>query len=656
MSTYRPDIDGLRALCITSVVMFHAGFSGWSGGFVGVDIFFVISGFLITSLIGRQIVTQKFNLLDFYERRVRRLLAPTIPVIIVATLFALFFYTGSDFMKYWRSLIHFVIYGSNWFFMGETGYFVTPPEASPLLHTWSLSVEEQFYLVFPVLLLALLRFPRWAPWVLLALTGLSLAYSQLEIAYGSFDRAFFSSLSRFWEILLGALLALVLPAGTEGAGRAALQMRAVGLAMIAAAVFLYGPSTPSPGIAALLPVGGALLLLAASPDCRDPLCTLLASSPMVHLGKISYSLYLWHWPVLGATRMLVGERNDGSIVLAIALSVALAELSYRFVEQPIRSRRKLARQRDMAVLLAFTSTITVAIAAVGLASRDLPLRFPPEVVTAVERARIWNEVPKGCYSTINETHSNRSFCKFGKSPGHTIDLMLWGDSHAIALFAALRKYADHRGLTLGFAGRYSCPPLLNTPDSGRVAEARECVAFNNAVIPFIRDNDIPVVVLASFWANQQRGLIAEPSEGAHEPALKRTLDALTGRDIIIIEQVPWLKGNAISAYVVRSRLGSTVDTAAVRLSEHRERQRLTVEAMDRIALRDKIFRIDPAQGLCDDERCLTQSGGKLLYRDDQHLSVDGSLFLYPFLETELDRVLASRGTANGNRDSTTDAQ
>jgi peptidoglycan/LPS O-acetylase OafA/YrhL len=655
MSSYRPDIDGLRALCITSVVMFHAGFSGWSGGFVGVDIFFVVSGFLITSLIGKQIVTRKFSLLDFYERRVRRLLAPTIPVIIAATLFALFFYTGSDFMKYWRSLIHFVIYASNWFFIGEAGYFTTPPEANPLLHTWSLGVEEQFYLVFPVLLLVLLRFPRWAPWVLLALTGLSLAYAQWEIAYGSFDRAFFSSLSRFWEILLGALLALVFPTGTESTGRAALLMRAVGLAMIAAAVFLYGPSTPSPGIAALLPVGGALLLLAASPDCRDPFCTLLASSPMVYLGKISYSLYLWHWPVLGATRMLLGERNDGYIVLAIALSVALAALSYRFVEEPIRNRRKLARKRDMAVLLAFSSAIAVAIAAVGLASGDFPLRFPLEVAKTVERARIWNEAPKGCYSKVNETHSNRSFCRFGKRPGQTIDLMLWGDSHAIALFAALRKYADHRGLTLGFAGRFACPPLLDTPDSGRVAKARECVAFNNAVILFIRDNDIPVVVLASFWASQQRGLIAEP-EDAKEPTLKRTLDALAGRDIIIIEQVPLLKANAISAYVVRSRLGSSVDTAAVRRSEHRERQRTTMEAMDRIALRDKIFRIDPARALCDDERCLTQSGGKLLYRDDQHLSVDGSLFLYPFLEKELDRVLASRGTANGNLGSTTGAQ
>jgi peptidoglycan/LPS O-acetylase OafA/YrhL len=652
MSTYRPDIDGLRALCIASVVMFHAGFSGWSGGFVGVDIFFVISGFLITSLIGKQIVTRQFSLVEFYERRVRRLLAPTIPVIIVATLFALVFYTGSDFMKYWRSLIHFVIYGSNWFFIGETGYFVTPPEASPLLHTWSLGVEEQFYLVFPLFLLALLRFPRWAPWVLLALTGLSLAYGQLEIAYGSSDRAFFSSLSRFWELLLGALLALLFPAGTERTGRAALLMRVVGLAMIAAAVFLYGPSTPSPGLAALLPVGGALLLLAAGPDSRDPLCTLLASSPMVYLGKISYSLYLWHWPVLGATRMLLGVRNDGSIVLAIALSVALAALSYRFLEQPIRSRRKLARRRDMAVLLAFTSAITVAVAAVGLASRDLPFRFPAGVARAVERARIWNKVPKGCYSRNNEKHSNRSFCRFGKPPGKTIDLMLWGDSHAVALFAALRKYADHRGLTLAFAGRFSCPPLLSTLYSGHVAKARECVAFNDAAISFIRHNDIPVVVLAALWANHQMGPIAEPSENVHEPTLKRTLDALTGRDIIIIEQVPILKANAISAYVVRSRLGSSVDTAAVTLSEHRERERLTVEAMDRIAPRDKIFRIDPAQALCDGERCLAQSAGKLLYLDDQHLSVDGSQFLYPLLEREMDRVLASRGAANGNRGST----
>jgi peptidoglycan/LPS O-acetylase OafA/YrhL len=655
MSTYRPDIDGLRAVCIVSVVMFHAGFNDWAGGFVGVDIFFVISGFLITSLIGKQIAVGQFSLLAFYERRVRRLLAATIPVLLLTTLFALAFYTGKDIMTYCRSLIAFVVYGSNWFFLSQDGYFATPPETSPLLHTWSLGVEEQFYLAFPALLLALVRSPRAVPWVLGALAALSLGYAQWEIARGHLDTAFFGSFSRFWELLLGALLASV-PALIDRTTRFALPMRAAGLAMVAASVLLYGSATPFPGVAALLPVCGALLLIAASPDSRDPLCRLLASSPMVYLGSISYSLYLWHWPVLGAARTLFADHTDAHVALAISVSVVLAALSYRFVEQPIRTRRKLGHGRHMAVMLASTSAIAIAFAAVGLAGHGWAARFPPQVAETVARAGKWHDVPEGCFGKLEATLKDHNSCRFGNVAKREIDLLLWGDSHSASLFAAVRRYAESHGLALAYAGRSGCVPLASTRRARSAAEAinQACLKFNDATGAFIRDNDIPVVLLAARWAfYASSGLVTTRQDDAHgardglESALERTLDALSGRRVVLVDQVPQHRSsNVLGSYIVLSRLGGSIETLAVSPAGHRKRQRPISEALERVAARDNnVLRIDPTEALCDRERCLIRADGKLLYFDGNHVNVDGSLLLYPLLERELDRFLASRGIA-----------
>jgi peptidoglycan/LPS O-acetylase OafA/YrhL len=532
MPAYRPDVDGLRAICIISVVMFHGGFDDWKGGFVGVDIFFVISGFLITSLIGRQIACGEFSLLGFYERRIRRLLAATIPVVIFATLFALAFFTSADLITYCKSLIAFLAYGSNWFFLNQTGYFDTPAMASPLLHTWSLGVEEQFYLVFPPVLLAVLRFPRVAIWILAALMAASFAYAQFEISRGLLDRAFFSSPARFWELLAGALLAMV-PAAIDRTVRIAFPMRAIGLTMVGAPVFIYGPSTPFPGVAALLPVSGALLVIAASPASKDPAWRLLTASPMVYLGKISYSLYLWHWPVLGVTRGLLLDKSELYGALAIALSVALAALSYHYIEQPIRTRSKLARGRDMAVLLGATSLVGFMFGASGWAAGGWPNPAASRVEAAVERTLKHKVAPQGCFEH-GDVPMERTFCRFGNGASGKIDLLLWGDSHASALLAPVLKYTEARGLTVGLAARGACPPLLGIRRSPPTDYNKGCPGFNTAVVAFIRDNDIPAVIMAGrwslywtrSWAVVDGASSPATSREALQTAMHRTLDTL----------------------------------------------------------------------------------------------------------------------------------
>ena len=655
MTSYRPDIDGLRAVCILSVVMFHAGFRDWSGGFVGVDIFFVISGFLITSLIARQVSLGQFTLLGFYERRVRRLLAASIPVAIFTTLFALAFYTSETLVTYCQSLIAFVFYGSNWFFLSQTGYFAAASETSPLLHTWSLGVEEQFYLVFPALLLVLLRRPRSAFWILAALAVSSLAYAQIEIARGFLDRAFYSSLSRFWELLAGALLAL-LPGLIERTVRIALPMRVAGLAMVAASVLLYRDETPFPGVAALLPVGGALLLVAASPDSRDPAWRLLTARPVVYLGRLSYSLYLWHWPILGAARTLSIERNDVHILLAVALSVVLAALSYHVVEQPVRARRKLARGRDMGLLLAATSAFGIAIGCAGWSAGGWPGRFSPEVVAAAARAVDPTGFPERCFESQTEAHTG-PLCRFGDTAKPKVDMVLWGDSHSLSLLPAFRRYAEGRGLALAYAGRGGCPPLADTGRSRRGRnqfDARLCPDFNNAVRAFIRDHDVPVVVLAAWWslyANDLHGGLVSLKEAAvgneaagatFEAALGRTLAELQGRDVVIVEQVPVYKTNLPSAHVVLHRFGSSASAIGADPVRHRQQQRLAVAAVEKFASLGNMRRIDPASVLCGPNRCLVAAEGKLLYKDGNHLNFDGSMFVYPLIEHELDAFRAAR--------------
>jgi peptidoglycan/LPS O-acetylase OafA/YrhL len=646
MSPYRSDIDGLRAICIVSVVMFHAGFHDWAGGFVGVDVFFVISGYLITSLIGRQIAFGEFSLAGFYERRIRRLLAASIPVVLFTTLFALAFYMADDLVAYCKSLIAFAGYSSNWFFLSQTGYFATPPETSPLLHTWSLAVEEQFYLVFPALLVALLRFPRRAVWVLAAIGALSLAYAQVEISRGFPDWAFFGSISRFWELLAGAVLAMV-PAVIERTARFALPMRAAGLAMIVASVFLYGPATPFPGVAALLPVGGALLVIAAAPEARDPLWRLLTSGPMVYLGKISYALYLWHWPVFGAARTVLLSYSDVYIVVGIALSVALASLSYHLLEQPVRARRSLPRGRHMAVLLGSASTVAVAVGLAGWSADGWPARFPPGVETTIARASRMPELPAQCAERPDM--ADGILCQLGTAKTGTSDLLLWGDSHAHSMVPVIRKYAETHGLSLALAERDGCPPFF---DTGRERRARRgidrgCAPFNSAVRDFIRDNDVRAVVLAARWSFYAEGSVAlidlkggdnaGTPEQRFERALARTLDELRGRAVVIVEQAPEQVVRAENAYIVLSRAGRSVADLSVSRARHEKVQRGVVAAMDRLAVRDNMLRIDPARALCRGGRCRIEEDGKLLYRDQHHLSIDGSLFLYPLIEEELDR-------------------
>lgn len=643
MQSYRNDIDGLRAICIGAVVMFHAGFDDWKGGYIGVDVFFVISGYLITSMIARDMAEGRFSFLSFYERRARRLLAATIPMVIFTTLFAWAFYTTSNFLAYAKSLVAFAAYVSNWYFLATTGYFGTDANVTPLLHTWSLAVEEQFYFVFPVLLMLLSRRKALVVPALALIAVLSVSYAQAEIALGNHDRAFYSLFSRFWELMAGALLALKAQ-DVEKLARFSTPMRAVGLALVITPIFTFGPTTSVPGFATLIPVSGALLLLAASPTVRDPFVKVLEASPVTYLGRISYSLYLWHWPIFGAVNTLFLDRNDLHAVLGIAASIGAASLSYHYLEHPIRKRRLLPRKIDMAGLVAASLAASIAVGAYGWSTGGWPGRFSPEVESTAALAAKRPADPDNCFKTPEETND---FCKINVKPGEPVDLLLWGDSHAGSLIPAFRQYAEANGLSFAATARADCLPLVGVwrtkDDINKV-----CRKFNDEALAFINEHEVKNVAITARWQVYTTG----PQillDDAHKTAVKsqvktvfrdgvaRTLDALAGKNIMIIEQMPELHGELPAAYLLMQRIGLPPSTVAATLKDHRKKNRTSTEAFTSLEQSHRFGRFDPATVFCANELCSFEAGGKLLYFDDDHLNTEGGQFIYPALAAALDK-------------------
>lgn len=372
---YRPEIDGLRAVAVLPVILFHAGIAGFEGGFVGVDVFFVISGYLITSIIINELQKQRFTISNFYERRARRIL-PALFVVLVATIppaWTLFTQTAME--NYSESLIATLLFGSNFYFWLDSGYFAGPAELKPLLHTWSLSIEEQFYVFFPLLLAFVWRFRAKNIILLLALAGLTSLLASQWAAYHKEVANFFLLPTRAWELLLGACVALVTPSapGKTSHGLPKNVVSLVGLVLIAIAVTSYSPETPFPGFYALLPtLGTALILLYGNQTTLTG--RLLAAKPLVGIGLISYSAYLWHQPIFAYTKYVAFPKPSIALMLALSvLSLGLAYVTWRFVEIPFRKRDLVSRPR-LITSLSLVGTLLFTFATIAVMSNGLPNR------------------------------------------------------------------------------------------------------------------------------------------------------------------------------------------------------------------------------------------------------------------------------------------
>ena len=443
---YRPDIDGLRALAVVPVILFHAGFSTFSGGFIGVDIFFVISGYLITGVIWREIVQNEFALLAFYERRARRILPAMFAMIAATLVVGWFLLTVAPFQSLANSTFAAVFSISNVYFWRQTGYFAGASELFPLLHTWSLGVEEQFYIFVPLLLLAVTRFGRYAMIATLALIVVVSFSLCVWASYRYPSPNFFLIPTRAWELGIGGLLAVVrLPLPPRGTAAARHCVGILGVSMILAAVFLFDKNTVFPGLSALLPCFGTVLLIwvgMSQPEglqdapSQGLVTRFLATRPMVSIGLISYSLYLWHWPVFVYLRHLTA-RTDLEwqwSFFGILLSTVLAVVSWRFIEQPFRNRTAIGK----GTITIFSIGGTVGLAAIALiisfGLKGAPFRVPED---ARQIADAREDFDLSCMQTIPSRQAfSVSDCRIGSA---TLEpsFILMGDSHAAALRPAI---------------------------------------------------------------------------------------------------------------------------------------------------------------------------------------------------------------------------
>jgi peptidoglycan/LPS O-acetylase OafA/YrhL len=612
---YRADIDGLRALAVISVVLFHAGFYRFSGGFVGVDVFFVISGFLITGIILRDLAEGKFSYAHFYERRVRRIIPALALTLLVVCLATLVLSSPSRVQAVGKSLLFSSFFATNLLFAQNVGYFDSGAVGQPLLHTWSLAVEEQYYLVYPAMLALLWRSRRSAIILLCAALFLSFGYSAWATTHMR-KVAFYSIFSRAWELFLGGILA----AGTipKLRSRAACEgLAIVGMVAVAWAVLSLDATVPFPGLAALLPVVGTAAIIHAAQERPTVVSRGLALTPLVAVGLISYSLYLWHWPVLMFARDFLGDQLRTRYVLAcIAVSVLLAIFSWFVVERPIRARRLLATRKQVFVAAAVAQFAAGLAGAYLASSSGLLWRYPDtarKVLAFTEEDNsAWRYA--SCFTTPEAPKFLAATCL--RSDGAKPNILLLGDSHA----ADLRFGFDQvfRGANVLQANASGCLPVLGGPGQDHCTALRDYVFHR-----FLPRHRVDAVIVSAGWDND-------------ETAVERIADTVEylerfAAPVIVVGPTPSFDRPEPELLAADLRFGQSLAQLHLKDSVADLDRRMRV-----LAAAQGWAYFSPYQALCRDAHCrLYAAPGVPLNRDDSHLTLRGSLLVAKLLKDEL---------------------
>lgn len=651
MYTYRRDIDGLRALAVVPVVFSHAGLPGFSGGFVGVDVFFVISGFLISGILMREIEAGNFSLIRFYERRARRILPALFVVLTVVLAVGYFVLTPWEYKDLSKSMIATIFFVSNfWFLESTSGYFGSAAEYEPLLHTWSLAVEEQFYIFFPLILWWLSSRKKTTVIAFIALiSAASLALSVWAThAYPLHN--FFWIPTRIWELGVGALLAM----GAFKASRHKILVElvsAAGFLAICASIFFITDATPFPGLTALPVCLGTVAIIWGGMQHQTIVSSMLATPGAVGIGLISYSFYLWHWPPLVFARIITGasELPISLALFLIILSAICAYLSWRFVERPFRkgSSGKQLTQPQIFRLSGISSLIITAACFIVYSTDGLLGRLSSQSVLYYQDAINMSDSQRRC--------KDEFVCVVGdaEAAGSKPTYFLWGDSHASAMLVGYERWLESKGLVGAAAAEPGCPPLFDLVRRTRNGITR-CDVFNRNVLAYIEDNhDIQNVILVGRWAVAAHGTLtageagpdvildlspdskaALPDPGnaaAFEFGFQSTVDRLLalGKTITVIESVPEIGYNVPQSFTRHDLIG-TVNRKVPTRADFDERNRLPLSIMANV-LQDKPVRtVSVADIVCRPD-CLVQLDNRSLYRDDDHLSAWGAIWLFPKL-------------------------
>ena len=632
---YRPDIDGLRALSVVAVVLFHAEVPGVAGGFVGVDVFFVISGYLITQwLVTREQAGLLALLGEFYVRRARRILPALLLMLVAATVTAWWLFLPADLVRFGKYLLGAVLMSGNLAAWTEGDYFNSAIGFAPLLHLWSIAVEEQFYLLFPLLML-LMRRPVSRRGQVAVLTVLAVGSFALCV-FGSYRHPvanFYLGPTRAWELLLGALAAY--GSFDSAARRAAAPLAATGFAAILAALILFRRELHYPGLATLVPALGTVALIVAGRVRVTRTARLLALRPCVLVGRASYSIYLWHLPPLVfATYWLVDAPRGTwrAVVLVVTLCVAFA--AWFAFEEPLRRRRWLPRDAH------FVAAMCVAFLALGVLgfhwwrSEGFPQRFSAAEQQLLAGAVLHRDAAR-CTLLSNAEIARGRICTYGPAGPDAANVpraLLWGDSHALTLLPAYEALADRLHVKVYFSATSACRPLPDYSDVSRAPGLqRACMDHNQAMKQAAETLRPDVVILGAFWAYPAPGV--SPADGGPEVTLAdalraniRELDGLTSR-VCLVRDVPVLRHPVPYALIMTHRRGGSVDSLALPDPEWSTRQEQAEAALSSLANEPKVLLVDPKTVLCPAGRCRIEAQGEVLYRDSNHLSVKGSLYV-----------------------------
>ena len=637
--TYREDIDWLRAIAVLSVLAFHWDIPPFRGGYVGVDVFFVISGFLITQIIQSEITADQFSFARFYERRVRRLLPALYLMVLLTILPAFWFLLETERHEFFRSIVAVVTFTSNIFFWQQTNYFAHAADEKPLLHTWSLSVEEQFYLVLPVLIWTLLRLAgREINRSRVLLIGLgvaalaSFALSYWLMASGRVATAFFMSPPRAWEFLAGSLIAVKSVPVLHN-----IHLRrvatGVGLALVLVPAIIYRSSTPFPGVSALLPcVGAAIFIWSGVNGGAAVRATWLPLKLAGFFGKISYSLYLWHWPLFIYCKFakpdLTPTAFDKAVLFAFAVAGSYA--SYRFVEQPLRRGVLIQSRRSAFAVAGAATTMLLLVAVLGTTAasnggtdgrtKQLAEYGDPNFRPVYGKT--------GCFV---ETWSafDESAC-LSMATGK-VNVLLWGDSLAAHYFPGLEKNFEAENVNILQATNASCFPALIVLPGFNSA----CRAFAIGVATWLQDHKPDIVIISADWLGYSRrtdyDMIGE---------IKRTISQLQSKGIRVLVVGPSVQ--------FKGRLPSMLLRATARNADLLPAESLVVPEIFELDRQMKLS-IPPQNGIpyvsildavCPQRKCPTVlTSGVPLAWDHAHLTPEGSTFAVDKLMPAIKQLL-----------------
>jgi peptidoglycan/LPS O-acetylase OafA/YrhL len=537
---HRGDIDGLRAIAVIAVIVHHAFPALMPGGFVGVDVFFVISGFLITSILLRDLRSGTFSFATFYERRVRRLVPNLSLMLVFCSCVAWVLLLPADFANYSKSLFSTTVFASNIFFWRDSWYFAAPAQMKPLLHTWSLAIEEQYYLIFPFVLWILHRVAprRIAISIVLGFVA-SLALGIWAATYTQ-AAGFFLLPPRAWELLLGSVLVIGIVPQTNSR-RADGALAAAGLLAIVAATFLLDTSTPFPGAAALIPcIGTALVIYAGEASSDTVVCRLLSWRPLVVAGLMSYSLYLWHWPLLAFARYYyLSALTVQGTVFFTASSILLAYLAWRFVEQPVRTKVLIPRRRNLAIVFAATSGTLLVFAAAGNRTDGFGQRF--EHVPIIDYDSVVADLGRDdsgkCFLPASRTASwDMAACTYAPAvqPVAPRRVFLIGDSFAAQFSGWLRT--NFPGTIVELTSS-ACPPLFEFTHEIRPVW---CGSINAMREDALRTQNFSDVFLGAWWEQTRN----PGTMRALELTVHRILDSGVRR-VTVLGSVPHFRDSPI---------------------------------------------------------------------------------------------------------------